>query len=453
MSSVAKFVDINLIRDRFSKAMSVMYQKEVPAYKTLLDLVAEVNEKSLSNYSTNEIQSFVDSVSRLECERHGAIRLGKAEELNNIRRMFALMGMYPVGYYDLSVAGIPVHSTAFRPVDAESLAINPFRVFTSLLRLELIKDEALREKAKAVLAERQIFSERLQQLIDKGEAQGGLDKTETEVFIEEAVLVFKWHDKALVDETLYKALFDSHQLVADVVSFKSPHINHLTPRTLDIDEVQQQMPVKGIDPKLVIEGPPRRDCPILLRQTSFKAIVEPVKFLNDKGEYIDAFHTARFGEIEQRGVALTPKGRALYDKLLNAVLGKVRLKKDGSNLAEYKTVLMSEFAAFPDDYQTLYEKGLAYFSYHKKPGTTIHVNADKAALLKSGEITISPITYEDFLPVSAAGIFRSNLTDDKNEQYGANANQQQFEQALGREVIDPFVLYQAIADKSWLALI
>ncbi len=24
-------------------------------------------------------------------------------------------------------------------------------------------------------------------------------------------------------------------------------------------------------------------------------------------------HTARFGEIEQRGVALTPKGRQLYD--------------------------------------------------------------------------------------------------------------------------------------------
>jgi uncharacterized glyoxalase superfamily metalloenzyme YdcJ len=29
-------------------------------------------------------------------------------------------------------------------------------------------------------------------------------------------------------------------------------------------------------------------------------------------------HSARFGEIEQRGVALTPKGRALYDRLLQA---------------------------------------------------------------------------------------------------------------------------------------
>ncbi len=28
-------------------------------------------------------------------------------------------------------------------------------------------------------------------------------------------------------------------------------------------------------------------------------------------------HTARFGEIEQRGVALTPKGRQIYDELLH----------------------------------------------------------------------------------------------------------------------------------------
>ena len=31
----------------------------------------------------------------------------------------------------------------------------------------------------------------------------------------------------------------------------------------------------GMDAKEVVEGPPRRDCPILLRQTSFKALQEP----------------------------------------------------------------------------------------------------------------------------------------------------------------------------------
>jgi uncharacterized glyoxalase superfamily metalloenzyme YdcJ len=38
------------------------------------------------------------------------------------------------------------------------------------------------------------------------------------------------------------------------------------------------MPKYGIEPKILIEGPPRRDVPILLRQTSFKALEEPVLF-------------------------------------------------------------------------------------------------------------------------------------------------------------------------------
>ncbi|RNK48461.1 2-oxoadipate dioxygenase/decarboxylase family protein, partial [Xanthomonas vasicola] len=75
---------------------------------------------------------------------HGAIRVATAAELATLRRLFAVMGMQPVGYYDLSVAGVPVHSTAFRPIDEAALSANPFRVFTSLLRLELIEDAALR---------------------------------------------------------------------------------------------------------------------------------------------------------------------------------------------------------------------------------------------------------------------------------------------------------------------
>ena len=38
-----------------------------------------------------------------------------------MRRLFAVMGMFPVGYYDLTPAGVPVHSTAFRAVSTEAL--------------------------------------------------------------------------------------------------------------------------------------------------------------------------------------------------------------------------------------------------------------------------------------------------------------------------------------------
>lgn len=53
---------------------------------------------------------------------------------------------------------MPVHSTAFRPIDDAALARNPFRIFTSLLRAELIENRALRERAEAILARRKIFT-------------------------------------------------------------------------------------------------------------------------------------------------------------------------------------------------------------------------------------------------------------------------------------------------------
>jgi uncharacterized glyoxalase superfamily metalloenzyme YdcJ len=66
---------------------------------------------------------------------------------------------------DLSVAGIPVHSTAFRPIDDEALRRNPFRVFTSLLRLELIEDKGLRAEAATILAARKILTPRTIELV------------------------------------------------------------------------------------------------------------------------------------------------------------------------------------------------------------------------------------------------------------------------------------------------
>ncbi|MCK1977707.1 DUF1338 family protein, partial [Jeotgalicoccus huakuii] len=121
-----------------------------------------------------------------------------------------------------------------------------------------------------------------------------------------------------------------------------------------------------INPKAVVEGPPTRKCPILLRQTSFKALEEEVSFVNPDGPWTPGSHTARFGEIEQRGGALTPKGRALYDKLLNDTRAIARPAPDGSNAAEYVKALSDTFAAFPDTWAGVREEGLGYFAYSVK---------------------------------------------------------------------------------------
>ncbi|MBL1376370.1 2-oxoadipate dioxygenase/decarboxylase HglS [Zobellella iuensis] len=441
------YLSCDEIRDRFAGAMSAMYQAEVPQYATLLELVEQVNRETLANHpALAQRLAEGGELERLGVERHGAIRVGTAGELAMLRRLFAVMGMYPVGYYDLSEAGVPVHSTAFRPVEDTALARNPFRIFTSLLRLELIEDPNLRERAAAILAARDIFTPGARELIDAHERQGGLTESQAERFVTEAIETFRWHRDATVDLDTYHALHTEHRLIADVVCFRGPHINHLTPRTLDIDAVQQRMPAAGMDPKDVIEGPPRRNCPILLRQTSFKALDEAIRFAGEQ----QGSHTARFGEIEQRGIALTAKGRALYDRLLAESRGRTT----GLDNASHQQVLAEVFADFPDDEAQLRRQGLAFFDYRPTAAGKAAAGVDSRdmeALIERGLATAKPMTYEDFLPVSAAGIFQSNLGGGQSEAYEGNANRGAFEQALGATVIDELALYAERESSSYRA--
>jgi uncharacterized glyoxalase superfamily metalloenzyme YdcJ len=320
------------------------------------------------------------------------------------------------------VAGIPVHSTAFRPLSSEDFQQNPFRVFSSLLRLDLIDDRKLREEAQTILAKRNIFSSRLIILLEQFEVNGGLTKAEANTFIGEALEVFRWHRKANVDKKTYLKLKKAHGLIADIVSFKGPHINHLTPQTLDIDQVQLELSSQGFKAKAVVEGPPTRKCPILLRQTSFLALEEEIEFSDGKS----GTHTARFGEIEQRGLALTSKGRDLYDKLIQHVHS---LNIDPS---DYPVQLAKTFLDFPDNHKALYDQGLAYYA-NASSGSDQHVNDRK------------PIIYEDFLPVSAAGIFKSNLNEEAKQEVVQSSQKEAFEKALGVSLYDSFMLYDSVS--------
>ena len=53
------------------------------------------------------------------------------------------------------------------------------------------------------------------------------------------------------------------------------------------------------------------------------------------------------------------------------------------------------------------------------------------ALIAAGHVTADPMIYEDFLPVSAAGIFQSNLDGQERRRPVANPNRELFIEALG----------------------
>ncbi len=176
-------------------------------------------------------------------------------------------------------------------------------------------------------------------------------------------------------------------------------------------------------------------------------------------------------------MALTPKGRALYDQLLSQARHQLGVTPNADNASEYYQILESAFAAFPDDYQTLHDEGLAYFYYQAVDSDTdseptldsidvenVNDSLSKRVvtdLLKQGMIRLEPIVYEDFLPVSAAGIFQSNLYDDStndsangNENGGkqskgeVHTNKEAFENALGAQVYDELELYQTLQAQS-----
>ncbi|MFF9864561.1 2-oxoadipate dioxygenase/decarboxylase family protein [Streptomyces sp. NPDC013953] len=137
----------------------------------------------------------------------------------------------------------------------------------------------------------------------------------------------------------------------------------------------------------------------------------------------------RFGEVEARGVALTPAGRALYDELAAEPAGVWA-------------------ARFPRTEHELAVERLAFFTYEPVAGRPPR---DLAGLLGGGWLAAHPIVYEDFLPRSAAGIFRSNLDHAGARDAGARATA--YDRAwlagvLERPVHDPFALCAAQRDLS-----
>ncbi|TMR99836.1 VOC family protein [Nonomuraea basaltis] len=443
-------VDSTSLRAAFARRLSAMYGTEVPAYNTLVDVAHEVNREVLARMGAGAER--LGSIGRVTAERHGAIRVGTPAEMAQVARIFGAMGMYPVGYYDLREAArssVPVVSTAFRPVDAAELAANPFRVFTSMLvtgdRRFFSAD--LERRLGEFLGARRLFPPRLLDLADRAEAEGGLDDRAAEEFLTLATQAFELSTEP-VSRSWYAELERVSAVAADIGGVASTHVNHLTPRVLDIDALYARMSERGIAMIDAIQGPPRWDGPdLLLRQTSFRALAEPRLFREDDGRFVRDDLRVRFGEVEARGIAVTPAGRALYDDLSAEVDGALA----GQPVtAEERNAVAAKLWAdrVPRTEAELVAGDLAYFTFHvlgTRPGSA--PPADLATLLAEGWVAARPIVYEDFLPRSAAGIFQSNLTSDGSKDVtrsGADFGAEALAGVLGRPLHDPYELYASI---------
>lgn len=439
------------LRAEFARRLSEMYGTEVPAYTTLVEVSEAVNRDFLHREGGEAER--LGSIDRVTAERHGAIRVGSPEELSQVARVFAALGMYPVGFYDLrdaAASAVPVVSTAFRPTDATELARNPFRVFTSMLATDdprfFTADQ--QHRLREFISSRTLFPAELLSLADRAAEAGGLAEKEAANLLELATAAFELSEDP-VDHAWYRELEEVSAVAADIGGVSSTHINHLTPRVLDIDDLYRRMEDLGLAMIDEVQGPPDwRGPDVLLRQTSFRALSEDRVFRFEDGTVGPGALRVRFGEVEQRGIALTPAGRALYDRMV--IDTDRRLRESGGVRTDVAREVWEEH--LPDTEAGLLGQGLAYFTFELSgPAPAVTGPVRISDLLDAGTVAASPIVYEDFLPRSAAGIFQSNLTGQGTkdaEQEGTPYDLTRLAEIMGRPIADPFQLYQHQVDAS-----
>lgn len=432
------------LRKRLSRVLSELYGEEVPAYNMLVDVAQEVNQDYQRQHP--EQAELFGSLERVTAERHGAIRVGSPEELSQAARIFGAVGMYSVNFYDLRDAKpkpIPVVSTAFRPIDRHELAENPFRVFTSMLVPEDRRffTLELEQRLKEYISQRTLFSDELLALADLSVDGNGLPEEQAQHFLALAASAFALSSEP-VDRKWYEELESISSVAADIGGVSTTHINHLTPRVLNIDELYSRMEARGISMIDSIQGPPKCEGPdVLLRQTSFRALSEPRMFKETDGSVCEGALQVRFGEVEARGIALTPTGRAVYDSSMAEVDAQsAQSRRDRADVAQ-------EIWAqrFPRTEAEFLQKDLGYFTFElvsERPASDMP--SQLIDMVSEGHIRIEPIVYEDFLPQSAAGIFASNLSGDGNvrdAQGDAPRDAAWMSDRIGTPVLDSFEIY------------
>ncbi|CAN5390064.1 VOC family protein [soil metagenome] len=442
------FVGSTELRSRFAQDLAQLYGSEVPAYNTLVEVSREVNADTLATHGQHAER--LGDIDRVTAERHGAIRVGSPEELAQVARVFAAFGMYPVGFYDLRNSdgtGVPVVSTAFRPTDPGELARNPFRVFTSMLAVDDSRffDEDTRAALARFVGARRIFVPELLELADRATKYGGLDSGHADELLRLATDAFRL-SQAPIDQDWYQHLAAISSVAADIGGVSGTHINHLTPRVLDIAVLYTRMQSRGIEMIDAIQGPPGWDGPdVLLRQTSFRALSERRWFRRKDGVDVLGDLRVRFGEVEQRGIALTASGMQIYERAM------ANVAKDASGLdqsAQQQIARRVWSESFPPTEAELAALGIGWFTQQVAPAKRTPAPVAQRRLtdlVADGFITPQPIVYEDFLPRSAAGIFRSNLSgrgSRDDSQRGARYDAERLAGIMATEVANPQELYR-----------
>ncbi|KAF4123287.1 DUF1338 [Geosmithia morbida] len=308
-------------------------RRDPPLYGDPVHVVSKVDDAALSESVDPKALSikYGDVAStRLDVERHAAIRLGTPHELRTTSRVSPIIGLlHTVGVLRPVGGGVPMHATCFRPGTQASLHRNPLHVFTSVQRPVLLRDRAARTLAMDLLSRRPAL----------GQNRGP------------------------------PATLLSHPAASDELP-------------LAVEEAIKFLP-SGV--------------------VAARARLAP--------------HPVR--QDQRAGRGRHTRRQELYDELLDEVMVTTNYSPD--TLSAQK---MDATMAEGEEWKLLGSDGSGMIHLEK--------------LVEDGMLEALPITYEDFLPLSVAGILQSNLGQSSEDQgVEVTPDVHGMEEALGTKLDDP----------------
>ena len=255
-----------------------LYGTEVPAYDTLVDVSREVNSDFVARHGADAAR--LGSIERVTAERHGAIRVGLGPRARpggaRVRRVRDASGglLRPAGRLDelgaRGVHGVPADGPGGAgPQPVPGVHLDAGRRRPALLRRRDRRRASRRSWPRARCSRPSCSRS------PTARPSRTASERRTPSASSSSRRARSRCRREPVDHDWYFHLERISSVAADIGGVPSTHINHLTPRVLDIDDLYARMQARGIAMIDEIQGPPRWEGPdVLLRQTSFRALAE-----------------------------------------------------------------------------------------------------------------------------------------------------------------------------------
>lgn len=423
---MVRWVEPDEMRSKYIEMLTDQFQEKFLDYGVLSDLVRDINNITLIQ-NTALYEQLIQQrerhfFSQVLCAHYV---LNNAEDLEWLRRIFAIIGLFPVGFYQLGSPDFPLPSTLFRPLQHEAIRRQPFRILLSVRNLTETQGISGMQPLERLASRTQLKGQFIE-FIYKFEKYGMLNAVEAQHFL--TALMQYVHPEC---QSLSPQAWMSETTQNLNPARQNAFIGQMTLPCLNMEKATQLTRDLGLDPLDHLEAPSQRNYPILSNKMSI---------LLKSPHSSESAHRCQF-QIEQRGLALTAKGLKLVQGIFKHLV--VELAQKTRTISQQRRLINQAFKSLPDSDVTLYRQGLAYFRFCLNPDAMpvalgSYTKQDVPQLLRHQVIQLVPIMFEDIVQPDLSQYAPALLEQHKK----------QFEAGLGCPVHDPMPYYALWQEES-----